>query len=74
MADFWLPTASELRRQCNVKLAETEKEFWMTTSEMLHGMLENIWDTAKKGEPVTITRGSHKLTIATTPHVPSGDA
>lgn len=63
---IWLPTESDLRRQCNTKLLETEKDYWLTTNEMLHGMLESIWDAAKKGEPITLQRGAERVTITVT--------
>jgi hypothetical protein len=64
---IWLPTSSDLRRQCNTKLLETEKDYWLTTNEMLHGMLESIWDAAKKGESVTLQRGADRVTLSPSP-------
>jgi hypothetical protein len=64
---IWLPTSADLRRQCTAKLMETEKDYWLTTNEMLHGMLESIWDAAKAGEPVTITRSGDKVTLIVQP-------
>ncbi len=61
--DFWIPGPNDLRRQCSSKLLEVEKDFWMTTSEMLHGMLESMWDAAKNGEAITMRRGSEKVTL-----------
>jgi len=61
--DIWLPTSAELRRQCDKKLLETEKDFWLTTNEMLHGMLESIWDQANKGEDVTLQRNGVRVTL-----------
>ena len=57
----------DLRKQCNAKLLEAEKDYWLTTNEMLHGMLESIWDAAKAGEPVTIARNGDKITLIVQP-------
>jgi hypothetical protein len=69
---IWLPTSNDLRRQCSTKLLEAEKDYWLTTNEMLHGMLGSIWEAAKKGEPVTLQRGTERLTL--TPAVGKSEA
>ena len=61
--NIWLPTSNDLRQQCSAKLLEAEKDFWLTTNEMLHGMLETIWEAAKKGEPITLQRGAERVTL-----------
>jgi hypothetical protein len=61
--DIWVPTSADLRRQCNQKLLETEKDFWLATNEMLHGMLESIWDQANKGEDVILQRNGVRVTL-----------
>jgi hypothetical protein len=64
---IWLPTSNDLRRQCSAKLLEAEKDFWLTTNEMLHGMLDTIWEAAKKGEPIILQRGSERVTLVGSP-------
>lgn len=77
--DFWLPTSADLRRQCTAKILEAEKDFWMTISEMHFGMLESMWEAAKKGEPITMRRNGEKVTLTpaecnATPSVPGASA
>jgi hypothetical protein len=64
--DFWLLTAAELRGRCESKLLEAEKDFWQASSEMHQGMLESLWEAAKKGESVTLRYRGEKITLSKT--------
>lgn len=64
MTSIWLPSSNDLRRQLSTKLLEAEKDYWLTTNEMLHGMLESIWEAAKKGDPVALQRGAERVTLS----------
>lgn len=61
--EFWIPTSADIRRQCNAKLLEAEKDFWMEIAEMHQGMLDSIWDEAKNDRSIVLRRTGEKIVL-----------